>query len=45
MTHDAGIGIVVFWETLESETESESLATGIGIMDFGKPWNWNQSRP
>ena len=44
-THDAGIGIVVFWETLESESESESLATGIGIMDFGKPWNWNQSRP
>ena len=36
-TYDAGIGIVVFWETLESETESESLATGIGIMDFGKP--------
>ena len=41
-THDAGIGIEVFWETLESESESESPATGIGIMDFGKPWNRNQ---
>ena len=38
-----------FWVTLESESESESLATGIeigiGIMDFGEPWNRNQNRP
>ena len=37
-----------FWATLESESESESLATGIGIrigiMDFGKPCNRNQNR-
>mgnify|MGYP001800802026 CR=1 FL=1 len=50
-THDAGIGnrigIEVFWETLESEPESESLAAGIRIgnkiMDSGKPWNRNQN--
>ena len=37
-----------FWETLESESKSESLSTGIrigiGIVDFGKPRNWNQYR-
>ena len=42
-TFDAGIGIrvgiEVFWETLELKSESDSLATGIGVMDFGKPWN------
>ena len=28
---------------LESELESESHDAGIGIMDFGKPWNWDQN--
>ena len=48
---DAGIGIRIGIKVFLGNTgiRIESLATGIGmgigIMDFGKPWNLNRKQP